>query len=248
MKAFLSAIQFLTIVPLKYVILRAEGPKDLSRSAAYFPAVGLLIGLALAGTSRLLSFAGLEPLVSSVTVVVALIILTGGLHLDGLADTFDALSSHKDRDGMLKVMRDPSVGAMGAIAIAAVLMLEVSLLASINTGAKFKSLILMCVLSRWAMTMAIFFFPYARTEGKAKIFFDGKNTGIFIVSTLTAIVIAFAVSGLPGLAIFAAAGVFAYLVNVFIKKRIGGITGDTIGAVNELTEIAVLFGAVILLK
>ncbi len=243
MKSFLLALQFLTIIPAR---IKKMVPDETAWAVAYFPVIGLLLGLALWPASRLLAIARVDPIPSNIILVVLLIILTGGLHLDGLSDTSDAFFSGKGKTDMLAIMRDPHVGVMGVLAIVSILMLKIALLSSILLNTKGIALVLMCVLARWSISFSIFAFPYARDDGKAKPFIDGMSRSIFFVSTLIALTVVFIVWKAAGLAIFGIIAAFAYLANSFIKKKIGGITGDTIGAVNELAEAAVLFGVVIL--
>jgi adenosylcobinamide-GDP ribazoletransferase len=201
--------------------------------------------LALAGFG--LAHVRVEVFVSSVILVVLLIIMTGGLHLDGLADTADAFFSGKDKDEMLRIMRDPHVGAMGVLALISILMLKVAFLSSISSSALIPALILVCVLSRWSMVLSLFLFAYARAEGKAKIFHDGINVKIFFTATLFALAIVFVMARMAGLVLFGVAAAFTYTLNLAISRKIGGVTGDTIGAVSELTEV-VLFMSIIILE
>lgn len=243
MKSFLLALQFLTIIPAR---IKKIAPGEMARAAAYFPAIGLLLGLVLWSVNHLLSLAQFDPVPSNIMLVVLLVILTGGLHLDGLSDTSDAIFSGKGKTDMLAIMRDPHTGVMGVLAIVSILMLKVAFLSSILPNTKGIALVLMCVLARWSISFSVFAFPYARDDGKAKPFMDGTNRSIFFFATLIALAIVFIISKTAGLAIFGMIAAIAYLANSFIKKKIGGITGDTIGAVNELVETAVLSGVVIL--
>lgn len=245
MKSFLLALQFLTVIPIRISKIK---PGQISRSMAYFPIIGLLLGLALALANYALTSARFDPFTSNIILVVLLIILTGGLHLDGLSDTADALFSGKDKPEMLRIMRDSHVGAMGVLAIISVLLLKIAFLSAVGPELTVKALILMCVLSRWSMTSSLFAFPYARAEGKAKAFKDGMTRNIFIISTLAALAIAFFILRAAGIALFVITAAFTYMAGLRMKKKIGGVTGDTIGAVSELTEVVVLFGMAILEK
>ena len=243
MKSFLLALQFLTVAPIRIKKIR---PEHMPRAVVYFPIIGLLLGLVLCVVNYLLVSAQFDPLASNIIIVVLLIAITGALHLDGLSDTFDGLFSGKDRLETLKIMRDPHVGSMGVLALVSILLLKISFLSMIRPETKNAALLLMCVLSRWSMALSLFSFPYARKEGKAKIFADGMNKKIFITLTIIAIVITFIISRIVGPAVLALTAAFAYLANLWIKKKIGGVTGDTIGAISEFSEIVVLFSIVIL--
>ncbi len=240
---FLLALQFLTVIPVK---IKDVTKKQIAGSMVYFPAVGLLLGIILAGTGKLLYILGFEYLFINVILVILLIFLTGGIHLDGLADTADAFLSRKNKEGMLEIMRDSHIGVMGVLSLISIILLKISFLSSISTLSKIVSLILMCALSRWSLVLAIFLFPYARQEGKARVFIEGINLKIFSFATVITLVIAVATWGLKGLFVLLLVAICAYLAGKFIKRKINGITGDTLGALCELNELIVLFSIFIL--
>ena len=243
MKDFLIALQFLTIIPLK---INHIDEKKISNSMIYFPVVGLLLGLVLAGVNNLLYNLNFQQLSVNIILVISLIFLTGGLHLDGLADTADAFLSRRNKEEMLKIMHDSHIGVMGVLSLVSIVLLKIALLASLNMHLKTTSLLLMCILSRWALVLSIALFPYARQEGKAKVFIQGINLKIFILSTVITMICAIAAWRIKGLLILLIAIVCVYITGKFINKKIGGITGDTLGAINELAEVIVLFGVCIL--
>ena len=245
MKTFLSALQFLTIIPIKTKL--AIDDNNLPNSIIWFPVVGLILGLVLAGVNTVLSLLALEKFFIDVILIILLIILTGGLHLDGLADTFDAFSSRKDRFEILRIMRDSHIGTMGVLGLITIILLKVSLLFSLDIKVMNGALILMCLLSRYALVFSMFLFPYAREEGKAKIFIDGMNLKSFSFSALMTFLGAFIVFGVKGIVVFIILMVFVYLAGRFITGKIGGITGDTLGAVNEFSEVFVLLNIFILM-
>ncbi len=237
MKLLLLALQFLTSIPVKIKFIK-EG--DFAKSLVYFPFVGLILGIFLASANNLMIIFCFDEFVLSVIAVVLLIIFTAGLHLDGLADTFDALLSGKPKDKMLEIMRDSHIGVMGVLSLICILLLKISLLYSISAPLKATALILMCVLSRWCMAFSMFLFPYARKEGKAEAFMRGINIKIVILSVVSALTCVFAVWGVKSFFIFGVVSLCSYLTAKAISNKIGGITGDSIGAINELTEIVVL--------
>jgi adenosylcobinamide-GDP ribazoletransferase len=145
MGGFLSAIQFLTIVPVKS---KNADEKNLGLSLLYFPAVGLILGLVLICIYHLLVFLGFQPWAAAVILTVSLTLITGGLHLDGLADTLDALAGGRDREQMLQIMRDPHIGTMGVLGLLCAVLLKTVLVASLSAPALLKALPVMCVLSR----------------------------------------------------------------------------------------------------
>ncbi|MBU1727034.1 MAG: adenosylcobinamide-GDP ribazoletransferase [Candidatus Omnitrophica bacterium] len=238
MKSLLAALQFLTIVPVKIKHIREN---TVSYSLIFFPIIGLMIGGILTGAYLALLYFGFQQLSASIILVIFLILITGGMHLDGLSDTADAFMSNKNKEEMLKIMRDSHAGVMGVLSIVSAILLKIALLISINIYLLPIALILTCLLSRWAMVFLIFLFPYAREEGKAKSFTKGINLKIFATATLFALALSFLVWGFKGLLILIIISLFTYISGLLIKRKISGITGDTIGAVNEITEIAVLF-------
>lgn len=238
MTSFLLALQFLTIVPLK---IKEISEKKIAGAMIYFPFVGLLLGLALSGINTLLLILNFPSLAVNVILVVALIGITGGIHMDGLSDTADAFLSGKPKDEMLVIMRDSRIGVMGAVSIVSVILLKIGLISAVPAPLKTNTLLLMCVLSRWSSVLAVFLFPYARKDGKARVFIEGMNLKIFALSLFAAIVVAFVIWRLKGiLALLIVAGC-VYLGGRFASRKIGGITGDTIGAGIELTEVTALF-------
>ncbi|MCK9602868.1 MAG: adenosylcobinamide-GDP ribazoletransferase [Candidatus Omnitrophica bacterium] len=238
MKKILLALQFLTIFPVK---IKSANNKEIADSLIYFPVAGLFIGLALTGINYLLGSLDLSRLATDIILIVSLIAITGGMHLDGLADTFDALLSVKSKDEMLKIMRDPHIGVMGVIGIISILLLKIAFIFSLDLSLVPVALILMCVLSRWSLALSLFLFPYARQEGKAKIFSEGINSKIFVLATIITFVCALLTAELKGLFIMGIITIFTCLFNKLISKKIGGITGDTLGAMNESAEVVILF-------
>ncbi|MFH0856198.1 MAG: adenosylcobinamide-GDP ribazoletransferase [Candidatus Omnitrophota bacterium] len=238
MKGFLLAVQFLTVIPLK---IKDIGQKGLSGSAAYFPLAGLFIGLLLLGVNFIISALNAPILASSIILIVSLVVITGGMHLDGLCDSADAFLSGKPKEEMLDIMRDPRAGSLGVLSLVCVILLKIGLLYSIGKALRPDALILMCVLSRWSMVFSLSNFAYARKEGKARAYMRESNPGVFFRAT--AITLAVVLLSLPfkGLLIWAIVAAATYLINRFISKKIGGLTGDTIGATSEISETLVLF-------
>lgn len=243
MRSFLIALQFLTIIPVK---LKHVDEKKIAGSTAYFPLVGLLLGLILTGSDKLLSFLGLEQLYINIILTVLLIVLTGGIHMDGLADTADAFLSRKNREDMLRIMRDSRIGTMGVLSIVGIVFLKIALVSSVSIPLKPVSLLLMCILARWALVLLLFLFPYARQEGKARIYIVGTDLKVFIFSTVITLCCAVMLWKIYGLLLLLAIAVLAYGIGRFITGKIGGMTGDTLGAVSEIAEVSTLFSILIL--
>ncbi len=245
MLGFLFALQFLTIIPVK---IKDINSRMASSSIFYFPLVGLLLGLILAASNNILTYfcPGFGQFTINTILVVLLTVLTGGLHLDGLADATDAVLSRKNQDEMLRIMRDSHIGAMGVLSLICVILLKISFLCAISIQLKPGALLSMCVISRWALVLAMALFPYARQEGKAKVFMEGVNFKILASATLVALTAAILIWRLKGVLIFGFVGMCVYIIARYFRLKIGGITGDTLGAISEITEVLVLFNIALL--
>lgn len=236
----------MTSIPLK--IEETVEEAQLSRAIIYFPLVGLLLGIILVGLNLMFTFFAFNPLLINVILVIALAALTGALHLDGLADTFDSLYSGRDKEAMLKIMRDPHIGTMGVLSLISVVLIKVAILSSLGSNAKNIVLIFMCVLSRYSLILPVYLFTYARKDGKAKWFFGNLSFGELLLSTLSVLLFACLIWNWKGLFVFTLVFVFTYFFNRYVNKRIGGVTGDTLGASLELSEALILFACLLVYK
>jgi len=143
-------------------------------------------------------------------------------------------------------MRDPHIGVMGVLSIICILLLKTAFLSSLDIPSRNNSLILMCVLSRWSLVAAMFLFPYARKEGKAKVFMEGINLRIALLATALGLAVAFFIWKFSGILLFISTAAVALLICRFISRKLEGITGDSLGALNELAEVFILLFILIL--
>lgn len=238
MKQFLIALQFLTILPLR---IKQIEDKDYGKALFYFPFVGIIIGALL---SLFLLFSNVLPKpVISCLILLASIVLTGAIHLDGLTDTFDGFYGGRTKEEILNIMRDKRIGAIGCIALFLILIFKYSLINSIPDNFLWKFLIVACIFSRWLQTIACSFFNYARDEGKAEKFMKFSNKKDCYLSGIFIFLIFILLAKLKGILTF----VFSLLLNIlfmqYVNRKIKGMTGDTIGAINEIAEISVLLFA-----
>lgn len=239
MKSFLIALQFLTILPVR-VKPKIEN-KDFGASLLYFPVVGLLIGLLLGLSAFVFSF--LPSLPKAAVILIASIIVTGGIHLDGFADTCDGFYGNNSKERILEIMRDSRIGTMGVIGIVSILLLKFSLIASLPKSILWRSLVLMATFSRWAQVMACFNSSYVRPEGKAKYFIEHATKKEFFLSFLFALTLFCIFFKIKGLILFFTSLFPTFLFMQYMKKKIGGMTGDTIGGLSEFAEVTVLLFA-----
>jgi adenosylcobinamide-GDP ribazoletransferase len=235
-RPLVAAFAFLTRLPVW------AGPlleADLGRSVAYFPVVGLVLGLVLTGLASLLAGV-LAPTLLAVVLVALHAAVTGGLHLDGLADTFDALGGARgDRRRMLELMRDSRIGAHGAAALVLVLLAKVFAVAQLVAQHDLLALLVFPAVGRWAVTPSIVLHPYAREEGLGRAFNGAARPRELVIATAIVAVVVAALGVrllLPALGALAVASLFA----LWLRWRLGGLTGDVYGAAIELGEVAML--------
>lgn len=231
-----EAIRFLTIIPIPW--LPAMDERSIPRSIPWFPIVGLLIGGVLLPIGWLAGWLW-GDLVRAVLLVVAWAVLTGGLHLDGLSDTFDAVWSWRPRERKLEIMRDSRIGAMGALALIAVLLLKVAWLHA--AGEQWWQAVLLAPLwGRWADSYGIHWFPPAREGGLGRTFQDEVQPRQFYLTTAATLLLAGLIGGLVGLLAGLAVWLATWLLARWWTRDLGGLTGDTYGALCEIGEAVVL--------
>lgn len=228
-----QALIFLTVLPLSAPMVSS---RELGRSMAFFPMVGLLLGLVLAGAHSLLEIF-FPPAVCALLVILLLIHATGSLHLDGVADTADGMYGIRERATRLKIMKDSRVGAMGVVALVSLLLLKVVSLSAIPPELRWPVLIGLPVVGRWKMVALAVLAPYARSEGgTGGIFVEIAGRRELSIATLTLAVVLISLFRLWGLAMMAALTLSLLLVERYFKARLGGVTGDILGAVCEWSE------------
>ncbi|ERN42824.1 cobalamin 5'-phosphate synthase/cobalamin synthase [Rubidibacter lacunae KORDI 51-2] len=232
-QSLLGAVAFYTAIPLP-----ACWGLDFQRVARWAALVGVAIGGILGAIDLLLAWSGMPALTRSALVVVLWVWMTGGLHLDGAIDTADGLAV-LDPQRRLTVMRDSVVGAFGAIAGAAILVLKTAALSEISTS-RWLCLMAAASWSRWGQVAAIAFYPYLHREGTGRFHKDGLQLP---QDLLLGLAVALAVSGAAGwlgFAIASGGAATALISGAWLYRCLGGHTGDTYGAVVEWTEVMVL--------
>lgn len=262
LRACIAAFQFLTRLPIPVQMTYTD--LVFRRSVIFYPLAGGVIGLLLLLASEGLGLF-LPPLPAAVLLLGLWVVLTGGLHLDGLMDTADGILSHRPREQMLEIMKDSRVGAMGVIVAVLHLLLKFALLYTLlesnqwdgATGSMgYLLLAIVPIWSRWFMTVAIQGWPYARKDSGLGSFFQGITKWHVVISLLvalftTTIFVQFNDTTLdtaiwPVPIYFACATFMAgWLIASYISRKLGGLTGDTYGALNELLEAILLLGVVI---
>lgn len=235
MKQFFIALQFLTILPIKISGVKQE---DFGKSLSYFPAVGALIGLLLVLVLIIFNFLPL-PVLAAI-ILISSVIITGGIHLDGFADTCDGFYGNRPKEEILRIMRDSHIGAMGVIGIALLLLLKFSILIVVPRQDLWRLLIMMVVFSRWAQSLACLVCSYANENGKGKYFVEYADKKGIVLGGLFTLTLFLLLAGLKGLVLFLVSLSLIFLFIKYVKKKIGGMTGDTIGATSEIAEALIL--------
>ncbi|HKK00813.1 MAG TPA: adenosylcobinamide-GDP ribazoletransferase [Desulfuromonadales bacterium] len=244
-RPFLVAVQFLTLFPVP--LRRAPRDAEIGGSALYYPAVGLLIAAGLVAAATAMGAAHVPGLLEAALVLALWVLLTGGLHLDGLADSVDAwIGGRGERERTLAIMKDPTCGPMAVSALIVVLLVRFAALDALLASGHALPILLAPVLGRTALPALFLTTPYVRPGGLGSAISAHLNrtAAIGVVAATCGIVLAaFGAAGLA--ATISAAAVFLALRRMMIK-RLGGTTGDTAGALVELVETVVMTAAAVI--
>ncbi len=248
-----TAIRFLTVIPV-------PGPEELFRSqstqqamptvriglgSGYFPLVGLLLALLLWILVIALRLF-MPQLALAALLVVVLVLLTGGLHLDGLMDSCDGLFGSSTPEGRLEIMRDSRVGSFAVLGAVCILLLKVAFLASLQERLLIPALLIALPTSRWTMVLALRVFPGARSTGLGATFRQIVTSWRLVLAGVTALIIVLLAGLLVGLIVWVVTTLVALALGMWITRRLGGNTGDTYGAIAEVSEVVALLLIVIL--
>ena len=243
-KGFINAVQFLTMVTVKKNHEPEEG--SLARSMVYFPVIGFLIGLILVYADKLMALIVLPQTIANVLLVALSVLVTRALHIDGLADTFDGLMGGRDHASRLSIMRDSRLGTAGALGIFFVLAIKYLSLNALIESEKVAVLLTAPMLARWSQTLMVFKADYGRENGMGKAFVGHLRAGSLTAASVFAIGLsAFVVVRLDVLSvvlIFSLVGgvvLLTFLGRWFLVRKLGGVTGDAVGAMSELNEVLV---------
>jgi len=237
LKQFITAWQFLTIIPIsRRIEVTAE---SLGRSMAVFPFVGLALGSILIALDYGLAHI-FPPAIVNALLLTSYIAMYGGFHLDGLADMIDGLAGGKDREHILKIMKDSNIGAIGVVALVLVLLLKYTAINSLPDGARWEGLLIMPVIGRWTQVWMTYGSKYARKSGLGRPFVEYVNDRELAIASLITIVVSWLTLGVKGLLAVITIALVGLILKRFFDKKIGGITGDILGAGSELSELIVL--------
>lgn len=240
LRPLVCAWQFLTAVPVSRDF-HDPAPNELAGSMSWYPFVGILLGSFVAVTDMLLA-RWLPREAVAALLILLLVAMTRGLHQDGLADTLDGLAGGRAPSDRLNIMRDPRIGAIGATGLFLSLILRYGALVSIPEALRFPVLLCMPAIGRWGMVVGAYGAPYARAEGGLAAPFLAHLSGRHVLgaTVVVAFAMAWSMGAIPAVAALAAGGLLSRIATAFYRHMFGGITGDTLGATNELVEVTFL--------
>ena len=247
-KSFFIAIGLLTRIPVPklFHVSENDSEKLFGWSPLFYPLVGLLIGALLAGFSLLLS--SVNDLLAAVLILLVWVLISGALHLDGLADSADAwLGGYGDKQRTLDIMKDPYSGPAAVVILVLLLLLKFSALVSLPAEIQWQVLLIAPVIGRTAAMLLLATTPYVRSGGMGETAANHlPKPAVWLVSLLVIGLMMY----LFGQLSFALIAIFiiGYLLRLLMKKRIGGTTGDTTGALIEIIEAASLVIFILLLS
>ncbi|MBQ1510735.1 MAG: adenosylcobinamide-GDP ribazoletransferase [Selenomonadaceae bacterium] len=251
MRSFLIGLQFLTRIS----IVRQENwtEEDFGKSVRWFPLIGAVLGLCYGAAAAvmflLLPTFGIElPVhVSTALLLLLTILLTGGLFCDGFMDSMDGIFSGRSKERMLEIMKDSRIGANGVMSFTGLMLMEWAVLLDMGKELLPMALFVMPIISRLMVVMAITCFPYARPQGMGRAFAAYAGKGSLAFATICTLILVLP-WGKEAAAALLAGGVFALCFNRYATRILGGVTGDTYGAVATLTELVVLLTVLIMEK
>lgn len=244
-RLFLIAVQFLTRLPVPHDLATTE--EELGRASGFFPLVGALIG----GLSALVFTLAHQVLPLSSSVLMALVgalWLTNGFHEDGLADSFDGFGGGWTKERVLEIMRDSRLGSFGTLALILLLLGKYDFLSSLPAAQVWRWLIVAHTASRWTVLPLCAWLPYARAEGQGKLVAQRIGATQIIAGAITLALILCLLSWIAAALAAVVTGIVVWLCGRYFRARLQGLTGDCLGAANQLTEVALYLLALVLLR
>ena len=240
MNALRASFGFLTVLPVA-----PRSGAGLGSARAFFPLVGLALGGLLAGFDWLANDTlGVE--LTAALIVVGLLAATRMLHIDGLMDSCDALLGGHTRERRLEILKDPRVGAFGAIGGVSVLFLKWAALITLAGPIRLPMIVLFPLLGRWSAVAVMRIFPYGRKTGAGSSLLENSGFWQPLIAAATALAVSVAIAGLMGALLLGIVTAVAWLLGAWMARLLGGLTGDGYGAVIEVTEVTALISAVAL--
>ncbi|MGH9881382.1 MAG: adenosylcobinamide-GDP ribazoletransferase [Pyrinomonadaceae bacterium] len=244
-RRFFIAVQFLTRLPVPRVLNSSES--ELGKAAAFFPLVGTIVGAGAALVFALLQLV-LPVSASVLCAVVFAAFITNGFHEDGLADTFDGFGGGWTKDRVLEIMRDSRIGTYGTLALIFLILGKLNFLSSLPQGQIWRWLIVAHTAARWTILPLCAWLPYARADGQGKRVAKQVGALEILTGTVMMLLVLVLIPWQAAFAVLIVTNLVILLAGLYFRARLRGITGDCLGAVNQLTEVGLYLTAVILLR
>ncbi len=237
MKSLLVALSFLTVIPVNF---KEVNENTLKNSIRYYPVVGLFLGIFF----YFITFLNFNIDLTTLLILISCVAITGGFHLDGLADIADALGALKDREKTFEIMKDSRIGAMGTIAIALSLLLKFVLIKNVLLFAP-ALLVLTPVCGRYSIVFLSKHLNYAKEKGLGKFIADNTDFETYITASIFLLLVTIILKQEFVFTIFFFY-IFLIMLSSFFYKKFNGVTGDMLGASVELSEILIMFTGVLI--
>lgn len=251
LRNFITALQFLTVFTVKKDHEVREN--DLARSMTFFPFVGLLIGLILVWADRALLWV-FPDAIGNIFLLLLSMVITRALHIDGLADSLDGIMGGKDPESRLAIMRDSRIGTAGVLGIVFILLIKYVCLNNLFDDYKAAALLTAPAFGRWSQMLMMFQADYGREDGLGKAFVGHVRLGGLIAASAGSLGISAYVivhdnrTAVLAVAIPLLIALFTVLWRWYVVRRVGGVTGDAVGAASEMNEALTLLLFVALLS
>jgi adenosylcobinamide-GDP ribazoletransferase len=243
LRLFLIAIQFLTRLPVPDKLQASE--ETLGNATKFFPLVGAMVGAGAALTFWLLQHL-LPHSAAALFAIIFTAFITNAFHEDGLADTFDGCGGGWTKEQALEIMRDSRLGTYGALALVFLILCKFIFLSALAPGQIWRWLIVAHTASRWTVLPLCAWLPYARAEGQGKLVAKQIGRADIFIGSMTFFGSVLLLSWQAALAALLVAGLVTLLSGLYFRARLSGVTGDCLGAANQLTEVSLYLTAVIL--
>jgi adenosylcobinamide-GDP ribazoletransferase len=237
LRVFLTAVMFLTRLPCPSWV--GHEPEYLAKSSVYFPLVGIIVG-AIGAIAWLLTGWIATPLLAAIVATAATIWATGAFHEDGLADSFDGIGGGWTRDQMLEIMKDSRIGTYGMVALLLVIIAKLHAIASLGSWKAAAAIVAAHAIGRCSSLPLIYWLPYVQHSGsKSKPFAASVDRSMLSIACVATSIGTLLLLSISGLIVLVIAILVTLLGGLYLRRVLGGITGDTLGCVNQLCELSV---------
>lgn len=240
-REFVAAARFLSILPVpgnvQTEVGKEEAEPKLMIGSAYFPLVGLVIALMTSLVLIIGSAVHLPSFVIAALTIIALVWLTGGLHLDGLMDSCDGLFGGDTRERKIEIMHDSHTGAFGILGGICILLLKFAIFTSLDLNHLVPALLIVLPLARWAMVLAMYMFPSAQRTGLGAAARKTITRSRILIAMITSLLLALIAGQLIGLVVWVVGSLMALIIGIWVTSLLDGLTGDIYGAIAEITEV-----------